>query len=58
MSPWVMLWWEWFLLAAVLFVVRQIIYSEQPAGYAIRVGLLVGILLSLLMGIIRLTNSM
>jgi hypothetical protein len=56
MSPWDMLWWEWFLLAAALFIIRKIIYSEHPAGYAIRFCLLAGILLSVLMGVIRLAK--
>ena len=56
MSPWAFQWWEWFLLAVTLYFVRKIIYSEHPAGYTIRFCLLLAILLSVLMGVVRLAN--
>ena len=54
MSPWALPWWEWFLLAAALFFVRKIIYSEHPTAFTIRVCLVVGMLISVLMGLYRL----
>jgi hypothetical protein len=54
MSPWALHWWEWFLLAVTFYFVRKIVYSEHPAGYAIRFCLLVAMFLSVLMGVIQL----
>jgi hypothetical protein len=56
MSPWAMLWWEWFVLAAALFIIRKLIYSDHPMAYTIRVCLLVATLLSAAMGVVRLAN--
>ncbi|MFZ0312795.1 MAG: hypothetical protein WAL85_08825 [Candidatus Korobacteraceae bacterium] len=56
MSPWDMLWWEWFALAGALFIVRRIIYSDHPMAFTIRFCLLVATLLSVVMGVVRLAH--
>jgi hypothetical protein len=54
MSPWALPWWEWFLLAVALYIVRRLIYSEHPGAFTFRFCLLVAMLLAILMGAIRL----
>jgi hypothetical protein len=56
MSPWTLQWWEWFLLAFALYFVHRIVYSDQPMAVTIRFCLIVGICLSILMGVIRLVR--